>query len=57
MGAAVLLAGGVVTVHSITPAEAAETTLRAAAAKAGLFFGVAASPGRLSSIVSRSSTS
>jgi endo-1,4-beta-xylanase len=36
---------------SSTDAEAAGTTLRAAAQDAGLFFGVAASPGRLSSIV------
>ena len=48
---ALLLAGGGVIVQSTTPAAAAESTLRAAAAKAGLFFGVAASPGRLSSIV------
>ncbi|GIF01024.1 beta-xylanase [Paractinoplanes rishiriensis] len=45
------MAGGAAIVQSTTPAAAAETTLRAAAAKAGLFFGVAASPGRLSSIV------
>ncbi|MDR7275313.1 endo-1,4-beta-xylanase [Catenuloplanes atrovinosus] len=51
--AALLLAGGAVAVQSTTPAAAAETTLRAAAAKAGLFFGVAASPGRLSSIVAQ----
>ncbi|AVT32903.1 endo-1,4-beta-xylanase [Plantactinospora sp. BC1] len=49
--AMLLLVGSAVTVQSIGPAAAAETTLRAAAAKAGLFFGVAASPGRLSSIV------
>ena len=49
--AVLLLGGGVAFVQSTTPAAAAETTLRAAAAKAGLFFGVAASPGRLSSIV------
>ena len=49
---AVVVGGGAVAVSSL-PAAAAETTLRAAAAKAGLFFGVAASPGRLSSIVSR----
>jgi endo-1,4-beta-xylanase len=48
-----LLVGGAVTVQSIGTAAAAETTLRAAAANAGLFFGVAASPGRLSSIVAR----
>ncbi|WP_243715783.1 endo-1,4-beta-xylanase [Micromonospora sp. KC207] len=42
---------GAVTVQSIDPAAAAETTLRAAAAKAGLFFGVAASPNRLHPIV------
>jgi endo-1,4-beta-xylanase len=51
--AALLLVGGAVTVQSMRPAAAAETTLRAAAANAGLFFGVAASPGRLSSIVSQ----
>ncbi|MEO3926819.1 endo-1,4-beta-xylanase [Micromonosporaceae bacterium B7E4] len=51
--AALLLVGGAVIVQSTTPAVAAETTLRAAAAKAGLFFGVAASPGRLSSIVNQ----
>ena len=39
------------TVQSIGSAVAAETTLRAAAANAGLFFGVAASPGRLTSVV------
>ncbi|GAB3980813.1 endo-1,4-beta-xylanase [Plantactinospora veratri] len=49
--AVLLLVGGAVTVQSINPAAAAETTLRAAAAKAGLFFGVAASPNRLTSIV------
>ncbi|MFY1674565.1 endo-1,4-beta-xylanase [Plantactinospora sp. WMMB334] len=49
--AMLLLVGSAVTVQAIDPAAAAETTLRAAAAKAGLFFGVAASPGRLSSIV------
>ncbi|MFC7478902.1 endo-1,4-beta-xylanase [Luedemannella flava] len=43
--------GGAVAVQSIGPAAAAETTLRAAAAKAGLFFGVAASPNRLYPIV------
>ena len=48
---ALLVAGGGMIVQSTTSAAAAETTLRAAAAKAGLFFGVAASPGRLSSIV------
>jgi endo-1,4-beta-xylanase len=51
--AALLLVGGAVTVQSMRPAAAAETTLRAAATNAGLFFGVAASPGRLSSIVSQ----
>ncbi|MFC6023828.1 endo-1,4-beta-xylanase [Plantactinospora solaniradicis] len=51
--AALLLVGGTVIVQSTTPAVAAETTLRAAAANAGLFFGVAASPGRLSSIVNQ----
>ncbi|GAB7045498.1 endo-1,4-beta-xylanase [Catenuloplanes indicus JCM 9534] len=51
--AVLLLAGGAAIVQGITPAAAAETTLRAAAAKAGLFFGVAASPGRLSSIVAQ----
>jgi endo-1,4-beta-xylanase len=51
--AVLLLVGGAAVVQSTTPAAAAETTLRAAAAKAGLFFGVAASPGRLSSIVAQ----
>ncbi|MDR7320780.1 MULTISPECIES: endo-1,4-beta-xylanase [Catenuloplanes] len=51
--AVLLLAGGAAIVQGITPAAAAETTLRAAAAKAGLFFGVAASPGRLSPIVAQ----
>ncbi|WP_243710074.1 endo-1,4-beta-xylanase [Micromonospora sp. KC213] len=46
-----LLVAGAVTVQSTGPAAAAETTLRAAAAKAGLFFGVAASPNRLHPIV------
>ncbi|GAA1798638.1 endo-1,4-beta-xylanase [Luedemannella flava] len=45
------MVGGAVAVQSIGPAAAAETTLRAAAAKAGLFFGVAASPNRLYPIV------
>jgi endo-1,4-beta-xylanase len=49
--AALLLVGGAVTIPSIGPAAAAETTLRAAAANAGLFFGVAASPNRLYPIV------
>jgi endo-1,4-beta-xylanase len=49
--AVLLLVGGAVAVQSIGPAAAAETTLRAAAAKAGLFFGTAASPNRLSPIV------
>lgn len=51
--AVLALVGGFVTVQSMGPAAAAETTLRAAAAKAGLFFGVAASPNRLTSIVSQ----
>ncbi len=51
--AVLLLVGGAVTVQSIGSAAAAETTLRAAAAKAGLFFGVAASPNRLYPIVSQ----
>jgi endo-1,4-beta-xylanase len=46
-----MLVGGAVAVQSIPPAAAAETTLRAAAANAGLFFGVAASPNRLYPIV------
>ncbi|MEV4728059.1 endo-1,4-beta-xylanase, partial [Micromonospora humida] len=45
--AVLLLVGGAVAVQSGTPAVAAETTLRAAAAKAGLFFGTASSPNRL----------
>ncbi|TDC43939.1 endo-1,4-beta-xylanase [Micromonospora sp. KC213] len=49
--AVLLLVAGAVTVQSTGPAAAAETTLRAAAAKAGLFFGVAASPNRLHPIV------
>jgi len=49
--AVLLLVAGTVAIQSVGPAAAAETTLRAAAANAGLFFGVAASPGRLSSIV------
>ncbi|TDB79166.1 endo-1,4-beta-xylanase [Micromonospora sp. KC721] len=49
--AVLLLVAGAVTVQSTGPAAAAETTLRAAAAKAGLFFGVAASPHRLHPIV------
>jgi endo-1,4-beta-xylanase len=52
LAAAVLAGGGAVAVGNL-PAAAAETTLRAAAAQAGLFFGVAASPGRLSSIVAQ----
>ena len=52
MGAAVLLAGGVVTVQSTGTAEAAATTLRAAAAQAGLFFGAAAGPGRVNAFFS-----
>ncbi|GIE28662.1 beta-xylanase [Actinoplanes italicus] len=52
LAVAVLAGGGAVAVGKV-PALAAETTLRAAAAKAGLFFGVAASPGRLSSIVNQ----
>jgi endo-1,4-beta-xylanase len=51
LAAATLVAGSVAAVQTGRPAEAAATTLRAAAAQAGLFFGVAASPGRLSSIV------
>ncbi len=49
--AVLLLVSGAVAVQSTAPAAAAETTLRAAAAKAGLFFGVAASPNRLYPIV------
>ncbi|GIJ11871.1 endo-1,4-beta-xylanase [Micromonospora andamanensis] len=49
--AVLLLIGSAVVVQSSAPAAAAETTLRAAAAKAGLFFGVAASPNRLYPIV------
>src|SRR5689334_13171977 len=52
MGAAVLLVGGVVTVQSTGTAEAAASTLRAAAAEAGLFFGAAAGPGKLNSFFS-----
>lgn len=52
MGAAVLLVGGVVTVHSTGTAEAAATTLRAAAAQTGLFFGAAAGPGKLNAFFS-----
>ena len=53
MSVAVLLVGGVVTVHSTGTAEAAATTLRAAAAEAGLFFGAAAGPGKLNAFFSR----
>ncbi|MEO3747629.1 endo-1,4-beta-xylanase [Plantactinospora sp. B5E13] len=49
--AVLLLVGGTVTIQSVGTAAAAETTLRAAAANAGLFFGVAASPNRLTSLV------
>jgi endo-1,4-beta-xylanase len=58
IAAATVVAGGAVAVTvgppfvGISEAAAADT-LRAAAAQAGLFFGVAASPGRLSSIVAR----
>ncbi|WP_372444180.1 endo-1,4-beta-xylanase [Micromonospora antibiotica] len=51
--AVMLLVGGAVAVQSGTPAVAAETTLRAAAAKAGLFFGTASSPNRLYPILSQ----
>ncbi|WDZ83845.1 endo-1,4-beta-xylanase [Micromonospora cathayae] len=49
--AVLMLVSSAVAVQSVGPAAAAETTLRAAAAKAGLFFGVAASPNRLYPIV------
>jgi endo-1,4-beta-xylanase len=49
--AVLLLVGSAVAIQSIGPAAAAETTLRAAAANAGLFFGTAASPNRLFPIV------
>ncbi|GIE77221.1 beta-xylanase [Actinoplanes philippinensis] len=52
LAVAALAAGGTVAVSN-PPAIAAESTLRAAAAKAGLFFGVAASPGRLGPIVAQ----
>jgi endo-1,4-beta-xylanase len=52
MGIAMLLVAGVVTVQSAGTAEAAATTLRAAAAQAGLFFGAAAGPGRVNSFFS-----
>ncbi|GID30471.1 endo-1,4-beta-xylanase [Paractinoplanes brasiliensis] len=53
VAAAALVAGTVVAVHTSPPAAAAETTLRAAATQAGLFFGVAANPNRLSGIVNQ----
>jgi endo-1,4-beta-xylanase len=52
LAAVTVLAGGVVALTSPSPAAAADT-LRAAADQAGLFFGVATSPGRLSGIVAR----
>jgi endo-1,4-beta-xylanase len=54
LAAATVLAGGVIAVTAGPPSPAAAAdTLRAAAAEAGLFFGVAASPGRLSATVAR----
>jgi endo-1,4-beta-xylanase len=50
---ALTAAGAATVVAGPTRAEAAGTTLRAAAKDAGLFFGVAASPGRLNATVAR----